>query len=99
MRVILPPMANETISMLKNTSILSVIAVVELYTVATFISSQNLRQVEMLIVVSIWYLALTTLLALPQFYLERRFARGSNQNSPRRPSTRPRQVSIRGRAS
>ncbi|TXP93799.1 amino acid ABC transporter permease, partial [Escherichia coli] len=49
MRVIIPPMGNETISMLKNTSLLSVIAVLELYTVATQISSQNLRQVELLV--------------------------------------------------
>ncbi|KFF58115.1 ABC transporter permease, partial [Cryobacterium sp. MLB-32] len=70
MRVIIPPMGNETISMLKNTSLLSVIAVLELYTVATQISSQNLRQVELLIVVSCWYLFLTSMLSIPQYYLE-----------------------------
>ena len=64
MRVIIPPMGNETISMLKNTSLLSVIAVLELYTVATQISSQSLRQVELLVVVSCWYLFLTTVLSV-----------------------------------
>lgn len=80
MRVIIPPMANELISMLKNTSLLSVIAVMELYTQASLISSQNLKQVELLIVVSIWYLALTSLLSIPQHYLERRFGRGATRN-------------------
>lgn len=83
MRVIIPPMGNETISMLKNTSLLSVIAVLELYTVATHISSQNLRQVELLVVVSCWYLFLTSVLSVPQYYMERHYGRGNaRQQSP-----------------
>lgn len=85
MRVIIPPMGNETISMLKNTSLLSVIAVLELYTQATLISSQNLYQVELLIVISVWYLFLTSVLSVPQYYLERRFGRGSSRNLPPTP--------------
>lgn len=77
MRVILPPMGNELISMIKNTSLLSLIAVQEVYTVATQISAQNLRQVELLMVVSIWYLAIVSVLSVPQYYLERRFGRGT----------------------
>jgi polar amino acid transport system permease protein len=88
MRVIIPPMGNETISMLKNTSLLSVIAVLELYTVATQISSQNLRQVELLIVVSCWYLFLTTVLSIPQYYLERHFGRGNVRTLPPTPIER-----------
>ncbi|WP_427128922.1 amino acid ABC transporter permease [Pseudarthrobacter sp. S9] len=82
MRVIIPPMGNETISMLKNTSLLSVIAVLELYTVATQISSQNLRQVELLVVVSCWYLFLTSVLSVPQYYLERHYGRGIARSQP-----------------
>jgi polar amino acid transport system permease protein len=85
MRVIIPPMGNETISMLKNTSLLSVIAVLELYTVATQISSQNLRQVELLVVVSCWYLFLTSMLSIPQYYLERHFGRGNARSLPPTP--------------
>lgn len=85
MRVIIPPMGNQLISMIKNTSLLSLIAVLELYTQATQISAQNLRQVELLIVVSIWYLALVTLLSIPQYYLERHFGRGSTKNRPMTP--------------
>lgn len=79
MRVIIPPMANELISMLKNTSLLSVIAVLQIYTQAMLTSSQNLKQVELLIVVSLWYLAMTTALSIPQHYLEVRFGRGSSR--------------------
>lgn len=85
MRVIIPPMGNETISMLKNTSLLSVIAVHELYTAATLISSQNLYQVELLIVISLWYLFMTSVLSVPQYYLERRFGRGASRNLPPTP--------------
>lgn len=84
MRVIIPPMGNELISMLKNTSLLSVIAVLEVYTVAMQISAQNLKQVELLIVVSLWYLLLTSILAVPQHYLERHFGRGVAQSAQRR---------------
>ncbi|MGO3148296.1 MAG: amino acid ABC transporter permease [Leucobacter sp.] len=82
MRVIIPPMGNQLISMIKNTSLLSLIAVLELYTQATQISAQNLRQVELLIVVSIWYLAIVSILSVPQHYLERYFGRGSTKNQP-----------------
>ncbi|WP_427870398.1 amino acid ABC transporter permease [Leucobacter luti] len=88
MRVIIPPMGNELISMLKNTSLLSVIAVMELYTQASVISSSNLKQVELLIVVSIWYLFMTSVLSIPQYYLERRFGRGSSRNLPPTPFQR-----------
>jgi polar amino acid transport system permease protein len=77
MRVIIPPMGNQTISMLKNTALLELIAVHELYTEVSLISSQNLRQVELLIVASIWYLLMTSVLSVPQYYLERRFGRGT----------------------
>jgi polar amino acid transport system permease protein len=82
MRVIIPPMGNETISMLKDTALLSLIAVLELYTVAERISAQNLRQVELLVVVSCWYLALTSVLSIPQYYLERHFGRGTRVLGP-----------------
>lgn len=88
MRVIIPPMGNETISMLKSTSLLSVIAVLELYTVATQISAQNLRQVELLVVVSCWYLFLTSVLSVPQFYLERYYGRGNSRSLPPTPVQR-----------
>ncbi|MBL3688135.1 amino acid ABC transporter permease [Leucobacter zeae] len=82
MRVIIPPLGNELISMIKNTSLLSLIAVMEVYTRATQISAQNLKQVELLIVVSIWYLLIVSILSIPQHYLERYFGRGVERNAP-----------------
>ena len=81
MRVIIPPMGNETISMLKSTSLLQVIAVSELYTVANQISAQNLAQIELLVVAGFWYLVMNTVLGFPQRYLERRYGRGFDSES------------------
>ncbi len=76
MRVIIPPIGNEFIGMLKNTSLLQVIAVAELYTRASTISSANLAQIELLVVSGFWYLVMTTVLGFPQRALERRYGRG-----------------------
>jgi polar amino acid transport system permease protein len=62
--------------MLKNTSLLQVIAVAELYTQASTISSANLAQIELLIVSGFWYLFMTTLLGFPQRALEKKYGRG-----------------------
>jgi len=88
MRVIIPPMGNETISMLKTSALLELIAVQELYTRATDISAQNLRQVELLVVVAVWYLILTSILSIPQYYLERRYGRGIGRILPPTPRQR-----------
>jgi polar amino acid transport system permease protein len=84
MRVIIPPMGNEFISMLKNTSLLQVLAVMELYARTSQISAQNLAQVELLVVAGFWYLVMTTVLSWPQSYLERKFGRGFSGASQQR---------------
>jgi polar amino acid transport system permease protein len=76
MRVIIPPTGNETISMLKTTSLVVVIAYSELLTSAQRIYSANFQVIPLLIVAAIWYLALTSLLTVGQGFLERRFGRG-----------------------
>ncbi|MFL6119881.1 amino acid ABC transporter permease [Actinophytocola sp.] len=77
MRVIIPPTGNETISMLKTTSLASVIAVGDLFTVAQRIYGENYLYIPLLIVASIWYLVLTSLLSIAQYFIERRFSRGA----------------------
>lgn len=77
MRVIIPPTGNETISMLKTTSLASVIAVGDLFTQVQLIYGGNLQQVPLLVVASIWYLVLTSLLSVVQYFIERRFSRGT----------------------
>lgn len=84
MRVIIPPMGNELITMLKMTSLVTVIAAPDLLNRAQTISSRNFYIFELLIVASIWYLVLTTISTLIQMQLEKRFARGVAGTAPRR---------------
>ncbi|HEX3563495.1 MAG TPA: amino acid ABC transporter permease [Solirubrobacterales bacterium] len=76
MRVIIPPTGNETISMLKNSSLVYVIAVNELLYTVTLIYSVNYKVIPLLIVASIWYLVATTVLSIGQYFLERHYGRG-----------------------
>ncbi|HUA75759.1 MAG TPA: amino acid ABC transporter permease [Solirubrobacteraceae bacterium] len=76
MRVIIPPTGNETISMLKTTSLVSVIAVGDLLYGAQIIYSVNFKTIPLLIAASIWYLVCTSVLYVGQYYLERYYGRG-----------------------
>jgi polar amino acid transport system permease protein len=92
MRVILPPTGNETISMLKTSSLAYITTVAELFYVQTEISNANFEIVELLIVASIWYLFMTSILTFGQYYLERYFARGSARQLPPTPLQRFRRL-------
>ena len=74
MRVLIPPMGNELIGMLKATAIVSVIAGGDLLTAALGISGVNYRTIEMLIVASLWYLIVISVLSVGQHVIERRTA-------------------------
>lgn len=76
MRVILPPTGNQVITLLKTTSLVLVIALPDLMTTVTHIYTRNFQQIPLLIVASIWFLVLTSLLSIGQYFLERRFGRG-----------------------
>lgn len=76
LRVIVPPAGNQFVSLLKATSLVSVIAGGDLLTAASNISSTNLRTIELLLVATFWYLALTSITGVAQLVLERRLARG-----------------------
>jgi len=82
MRVIIPPTGNETISMLKNTSLVSVLAVSDLLYAVQLIYSRNYQTVPLLIVASLWYLIMTTVLTIGQYYVERHYSRGSARRLP-----------------
>jgi len=88
MRVIVPPTGNETISMLKTTSLVSVIAVTDLLYSVQLIYAVNYRTIPLLIVASIWYLIVTTVLSFGQYYLERYFGRGAARELPPTPLQR-----------
>jgi polar amino acid transport system permease protein len=88
MRVIIPPTGNETISMLKTSSLVSVIAYAELLYSVQLIYSVNFKQIPLLLVASIWYLIFTSLLSIGQYYIERHFGRGASRNAPLTPLQR-----------
>lgn len=84
LRVIIPPAGNQFVSLLKATSLVSVIAGGDLLTAATNISSGNLRTIELLLVATFWYLAVTSLTGFGQFLIERRLARSTPRTDARR---------------
>src|SRR5262249_48119218 len=88
MRVIIPPTGNETISMLKTTSLVAVIGVYDLLGAAQAIYGSNLKFIPLLVVASLWYLMMTTVLSVIQYYIERRYARGSVRALPPTPLQR-----------
>ena len=77
-RVVVPPTANEVISMLKLTSLVLVIGLADLTTTVQLIYGRNFQQIPLLIVASIWYLVLTTILTLLQSRLEKRLGRSDS---------------------
>jgi polar amino acid transport system permease protein len=76
MRIIIPPTGNELIGMLKYTALASVISYNELLGTATQITGQNAKTIELLLVISFWYVVCTTALSVVQYFVERHYARG-----------------------
>ncbi len=77
MRVIIPPTGNEVISMLKTTSLVTAVPyTLELYTRTRDISAVIFQPIPLLLVAATWYLAITSVLMVAQYYLERYFSRG-----------------------
>ena len=80
MRVIIPPTGNEFISMLKTTSLVVAIPFSgELYGQARDISGVNFQPIPLLMVAATWYLVITSVLMVGQYYLEKRFSRGATR--------------------
>ena len=75
-KILLPATANQTIGMLKYTSLVSVLALPELLYSAQLIYAQNFQTIPLLIVAALWYLALTSVLSVGQGFVERRYGRG-----------------------
>lgn len=71
MRVIIPPVGNEVISMVKSTSLVSVIALAELLYTAQLIYARTYETIPLLIVASLWYLIIVSILSVGQHFLER----------------------------
>ena len=85
MRIIIPPTGNEFISLLKTTSlVIAVPYTAELYGRATDISNSLFQPVPLLLVAATWYLVITSILMVAQFYVERYFSRGSSRQLTQR---------------
>jgi len=76
MRVVIPPLGNETIGMLKTTALVSVISGNDLLTNLQIAYGQNFKIIPLLLVATIWYITLTTILSIGQHYVERHFGKG-----------------------
>ena len=92
MRTIIPPTGNEVIGMLKYTSLASVISVVELLQATQQIYQINFLVMPLLMVASIWYVVMTTILSIGQYRLERYFGRGVA--GPSKPARRAKRIPL-----
>jgi polar amino acid transport system permease protein len=99
MRVIIPPTGNETISMLKTTSLVIVVPITDLLEAVTNVYSRTYQVIPLLLVASIWYLIVTTVLSIGQYYIERYYGRGAARALPETPLQRLRRnlLSLRNR--
>ncbi|MFF7993075.1 amino acid ABC transporter permease [Kitasatospora xanthocidica] len=80
MRAIVPTAGNMLIGALKGTSIVSVLAVSDLLYSVQLVYLQSYQVIPMLMVATIWYLVITTLLSIGQYYVERHFAKGADRD-------------------
>ncbi|MFJ6568472.1 amino acid ABC transporter permease [Streptomyces sp. NPDC091292] len=85
MRVIVPPTGNEVINMLKTTSLVSAVQFAELFRYAQDIGQTSGAPVEMYFLAAAWYLIMTSVLSVGQYYIERYYARGSSRQLPPTP--------------
>jgi polar amino acid transport system permease protein len=93
MRIVIPPLGNEVIGMIKGTSLVSVIALAELLTTVQQVYARNYQQIPLLMVAVIWYLVLVTVAQIIQHFVEKRFARSITDRTPsRKRSTKKQEV-------
>ena len=90
MRVIVPPTGNELNNMLKTTSLLVVVTYPELMYQTTNDAARTFEAIPFYVGACIWYLFMTTLLTIGQFYVERYYARGTSYALPPTPIQRMR---------
>ena len=89
MRVIVPPTGNETISMLKTTSlVLAVPFTLDLTFVTNSYASLTYQIIPLLIVAAIWYIIITSILMVGQHYIERYYGKGFESDTDSAPGDR-----------
>lgn len=85
MRTIVPTSVNEIIGLVKGTSVVYVLAYGELFYTVGVIYGRNQRVVPLLMVAAIWYVIITTVITVIQFYVERHYAKGAVRTLPPTP--------------
>ncbi|MPQ96551.1 ABC transporter permease subunit [Modestobacter sp. I12A-02628] len=88
MRTIVPTAVNEVIGLFKGTSIVYVLALGELFYTVSVIYGRTQRVLPMLVVAAVWYVVLTTVVTILQYYVERYYARGAVRTLPPTPLQR-----------
>lgn len=84
MRAILPPAGNEVIGQLKTTAVVSVISLQDVLFSAQIIYQRTYEVIPLLLVATLWYLVLTSLLSVVQYYVERHFSRSTHRKVKRK---------------
>ena len=88
MRAILPTAFNEIIGLVKGTSIVYVLAHAELFFTVQLIYGRTQEVLPMLLVATVWYVVITTLLSIAQYYIERHYSQGAVRTLPPTPLQR-----------
>lgn len=88
MRSIVPTAGNMLIGTLKGTSIVSVLAVQDLLYSVQLVYNRTYQVIPLLMVATLWYVAITSVLGIGQFYVERYYARGATRGLPPTPLQR-----------
>lgn len=83
MRAILPPAGNEVIGQLKTTAVVSVISLQDVLYSAQIIYQRTYEVIPLLLVATLWYLLMTSVLSIGQYYVERYFGRGTVRQEKR----------------
>jgi polar amino acid transport system permease protein len=89
LRIIIPPIGNQCIGMLKLSALVSVVAVEELLLVSNQAASSNFRYFEALVAAGVYYLLFTTVFMMIQSRIERWAQDGSRAQPKRVPSEQP----------
>ncbi len=85
MRAILPTAFNEIIGLVKGTSIVYVLAYSELFYTVQVIYNRTQQVLPLLLVATLWYVVITSVLSIFQYYVERHFSKGALRNLPLTP--------------
>jgi polar amino acid transport system permease protein len=97
MRFVVPPTGNEAINLLKMTSLVTFIAVDDLFYSAQSIYARTFETIPLLIVVAFWYLAVVSIMSFGQHFLERHFGRSDKRSEPMTMKALRNALGLRGR--